>query len=345
MSSSLTRPVIRSRPNNLSQSLLRLYSGRNVTAAKGEDFETLFNRLDERLSRERLNTTNKNLVYRPKRAKELLSLKNPIIVDGKPLEPRIWAGLPKKGDLSRCIEEVTNRDQFNQLKHFMKEYAQYYPNRLEPHHLVRLIRQATTIGLFAEAITFINSPALSPYISEAYYKEQSRIYSIRLENNLSEESINETGTSRYLNKFLKVFEKADSQTPGFSHALDSSLIKLTGLKSLGKYDREESSSVQEEIKRQEEIVNGILKSANVEEQLSLRKKSQLATFYIDLKRASDIALSNNTKLTELCDAVGNKFHNLTFVESYIDSLKNGMAEENNNNSTTSQQEEQGSSDN
>lgn len=299
----------------------RLYSTETVDAKQGNGFLTLYNRLDERLARDRLNTTNRNLVYRPRRARELQNRREQVVVNGEALKPKIWPGQPKAADLTRCIQQVANEDEFNKLKYLIKDYVEYYPEKFETHHLVHLIRYMTFVGLFPEAVTFINSSAMLPFHNEAYHKEVARIYSVRMES-LNIESVEHTGLSRYFNKFVRTFSRAEERFPGFSNNLDSALIRLTGLKRLENYGVEDKELVAE-VRKQENTVIDLLTNTSAEEQLGSRKKAQLAPFCIDLLRAS--AVFDAPELKTLRDAVCNKFKNTDFVGSYVERLKDGMA--------------------
>lgn len=299
----------------------RLYSTGDVNASEGEGFSALYNRLDERLARERLNTTNRNLVYRPRRARELQNRREPVIVNGEALEPKIWSGKPKAAVLTRCIQQVSNEDEFNKLKYLIKDYVEHYPEKFESHHLVSLIRYTTFVGLFPEAVTFINSSSMLPFHNEAYYKELARIYSVRMES-LNIESVEHTGVSRYSSKFVRAFARAEEQVPGFSNNLDTALIRLTGLKRLENYGVDDKELVAE-VRKQENAVIDMLTSTSAEEQLASRKKAQLAPFCIDLLRAS--AVFDAPELKSIRDAVCNKFKNTDFVGSYVERLKDGMS--------------------
>jgi hypothetical protein len=306
------RTILRSR---------RLYSTEEVNTSQGEGFSALYSRLDERLARERLNTTNRNLVYRPRRARELQNRREPIIVNGEALEPRVWPGKPRAADLTRCIREVSNEDEFNQLKYLIKDYVKYYPEKFEPHHLVSLIRHMTFVGLFPEAVTFLDSPAMLPFHGEAYYKELARIYSVRMES-LNIESVEHTGVSRYFSKFARAFARAEDRVPGFANNLDAALIRLTGLKRLENYGVEDQALVAE-VRKQENAAIDALTNTSAEEQLAARTKGQLAPFCIDLLRAS--AVFDAPELKAIRDAVCSKFKNTDFVGSYVERLKDGMS--------------------
>ncbi|KAA8910957.1 hypothetical protein TRICI_003968 [Trichomonascus ciferrii] len=187
--------------------------------------------------------------------------------------------------------------------------------------MVALIRQTTFVGLFPEAVTFLDSAAMQPFHNEAYYKELARIYSVRMES-LNIESVEHAGVSRYFRKFVSAFDRAEARVPGFSNSLDAALIRLTGLKRLENYGLEDKTLVAE-VRKQENAVLDALTSTSADEQLAGRTKAQLAPFCIDLLRAS--AVFDAPELKAIRDAVCSRFKNTDFVGAYVERLKDGMS--------------------
>jgi hypothetical protein len=209
----------------------------------------VYKEIDERLARSRLNTTNKRLVYRPTRARELASRKNPIIIDGKKLEPLIWKGRPSIVVLTQCIDLMKSQEEYVKVKRFIREYADYYPKRVKPYQLSVFLRQGTSIGLFSECVTFLHSETLKPYLNESIVKEILRIYAIKLSQ------VGQAESERYLTKFNKVITSIGSDD------IDVNLLALAGLSNLATMVTDQGKNVvmdqlKERVNRAETLLSG-----------------------------------------------------------------------------------------
>lgn len=148
--------------------------------AHSKSFESLYDDLSTQLFHDRLNNANRALVFRPRRAKELLSRKNPIIVEGQELKPMVYKGIPGKSDLTELLELVETPDQLQSAQKVVKGYANYQPGNIQSSHLIRYLRSASRIGHYnAAASVVLTGYEFKPIRNKQVMKEMVRIQAVR----------------------------------------------------------------------------------------------------------------------------------------------------------------------
>lgn len=288
----------------------RAYSQTTQSSSK-QSFDQIINEIDSRLARSRLNTTNRNLAYRPRRAKELLSRKDPIIVNNEPLEPRKWDGVPGKKMLLDAIKSVSSSDEFSQVKNIIREYSEYYPQNLDQKHAKNLLRQGSILGLYNDANTFSQSQNLRQVLNQEYYKEQLRIHALRLKYT--------EGGEVKLDGINKLVEKV-------GEGVEGALLKVVCLNNLASVSSTETikNELDDAIKfAQTELIT----HESIVENTS---RQNMGSLLITFKLASDAFKQNGAdvgKLDQLVAKAGSNLKNHKFIEGYINNIEEGCKQE------------------
>ncbi|CAN6622401.1 hypothetical protein TRVA0_009S00276 [Trichomonascus vanleenenianus] len=286
-------------------------------------FEGVFAKIDEKLQPSRINTTMRQLVYRPRRQRELRSLKRPIVIDGEEVrKSKLWAGQPSAADLTNAIKLMESEGDFGVVKGLVKEYAQYYPGLLRANHANALIRRASELGLYNHAITLLRSTDLYQVVPKRLYlKEQVRMHAVR---------IGLFGkTNKHLDNFLKLFSRQTADDVQFA------LLRLVGVFNFSTtLPNGPLKPVDEHIEKALQGIEAELgKIASPKEFVDGKKKSELAILYTDLTlgleavRAQNVRSIDTAKLEALLNEVSGRFKTTTFSDELIERLRDGFAKE------------------
>lgn len=206
-------------------------TAKRVTA---EPFQQILSDVKTRLFRFKLNATNRNLVFRPRRAKELESRRHPIMFDGQALRPLNYEGLPGRGALFGLINQMTENgsaERYEQTKSALQDYCTYVPGNVSNRHLSLFVRNAAQMGKLADSLKFLNHPVFADLVrSRTFNKEVLRLRSCAASAN---RAIN-TGVIApidYANSVMKAYKRAVAQDKTPRMSASSTLASLYGLAS------------------------------------------------------------------------------------------------------------------
>jgi hypothetical protein len=286
-------------------------------------FADVYDDLSERFLHDKLNRANRNIVFRPRRAKELLSRKNPIIIDGKLLKPLEYKGVPGSKDLFHLIGSISCEDNYKQAKEILLYYGRYARNSVDAVHLEQFVRQAGYLGLQTDAFRFVVTHELfADRIDGVVHQEALRIRAIHSEL---------ARRPNYQTKILRSYKLVPEQTRGLSCCL----LAIAGLVNCAIHSEGTArelikTKLQGLINNCKELVDN---AAIVEPSTDIFNYVRFP-FYVDcqlgaqgLERATvDLGIQHNIdvhKLRDIANLWGKAFKNNEF-ENYVDNIKNGF---------------------
>lgn len=296
-----------------------------VTSNVGGSFAEVAKDLSERLYRSHLNAEQRRLVYR-KRGERVLQTSRKTFTDkeGNELEPRQWPGIPSSSALTNCIARMESHEDFETVKKFMKDFVQHYPSHIRQVHFIRLIRQATTLGLFNEAYVFVKSGRFDAFLNDdkkvnalEFQREVLRSHVARLTAFMTEASPSPKNYNR-LNRLQSLTESLDNSS------LDVSLLKLTGLTTLG------HPSANQQLEHTIKIID----NTNAEEYVKSIPKSLVVPLMMDLQMGLQALRGNAsadgavTKVEAIAKGLEDRFPTATDrAQKLLEALRNGAHEE------------------
>lgn len=288
--------------------------------AHARSFESLYEDLSTQLFHEQLNNANRALVFRPRRAKELLSRKNPIIVEGQELKPMIYKGIPGKSDLTDLLELVETSEQLQSAQKVVKGYANYQPGNIQSSHLIRYLRSASRIGHYNSAASVVlTGYEFKPIRNKQVMKEMVRIQAVRASN--------PSGVAKVASNKSSLF-KAWKKIPQKSQDNDldvnlSLLYGLTGLIQNAESEAQKAYITKKAVWALENVKRILSAEVEIPEQ-------GLPAFIIDLslgiKALQYLGAENEaTKVNDiLVNRAASSFKNIQgLVDSYVSEIQTG----------------------
>lgn len=193
-----------------------------------KSFQAVASNVETRLFRFKLNTTNRNLVFRPRRAKELESRREPIVVDGKALEPLKFEGIPGAGALFQLIKSIEgNEERYERLKPIIRDYVTYANRNVNGKHVSLFVRNAASMGRLADSLKYLNHPLFKKLAhSRPVTKEVLRLRSAAAFSNTQAEVV---PPQDYAQSVIKAYARAVEADQNPQRCALSTLASVYGL--------------------------------------------------------------------------------------------------------------------
>lgn len=143
-------------------------------------FDKMMDDIQLRLFQHRLTPENRMLATREGLSKELLERKNPIIVEGKKLEPMPSMGNPGRKHLSWLLHKAESKDHMAQIESVIRSFGIQKSESLTEDHIRKFLVKSAQFGRLSEASNFLfTSHILTPYKnSRDVIKEMLRLHII-----------------------------------------------------------------------------------------------------------------------------------------------------------------------